>query len=317
LGWEDLEFVYMSLDDPDLETKSDMNSRMYSANALTPNEWRISVGKKKLDSPFADLTQFESMMVNMEVEANLAERAAQNQMQRQVQMAQMFPPQAPGADGQQPPPSHQTAPQGQQQQKPGAPGQQPPASHQQPGGGAGHQQPQQNNSPMATNLKLTPGNVARGGQPRSPLPMTLPKFPVAGSRYTATQIAKMPVNELSDRIMGGELPKAGTLLKHMRAQEPSILEQMTEEVRQFFETQLEYEEQEDADQKVDPAKMKEWADDLKKKVSKGSKRITDMTQYLQKIGHDVGKPGQRSRIRPYRGNKNVGKPGLPPPPRGI
>jgi hypothetical protein len=318
LGWKDLEFVYMALDDPDLETKSDMNSRMYSANALTPNEWRTSVGKKKLDTPFADLTQFESMMVNMQVEADLAEQAAQNQMSRQVQMSEMMGPQG---GPQEPGDSHQQGPAPAQQQ--GKPPQQgPPAagdSHQAPpSGGKGGMQQQPPNNPMATMMKLTPGNISRGGQPQSPKAMSLPKFPVAGSKWTARQIAMMPVNELSDRIMGGQLPKAHVLLKHMRAQEPSILEQMTDEVRQFFETQLEIKEQEDQQEEVPDAKLKEWSGDLKKKMRKGQKRITDMTEYLKEIGHDVGKPGHRSRNVPYKTSaRKPGRPGTPPPPRGI
>lgn len=311
LGWSDLEFVYLNLDDPDLTTKTDLYRSMYSANAITPNEWRRGVNMQPLESPFGDLTQFECMLLNMEAMQNLQNQAAQQAQQNQIELMQhqaaLLPPQPDPNDPTQG--DHQNPDEGESSGSAPQPG---------AGGGAGGGGGMGKPGGPAQSLKMTPGNVARGGQPQSPKAMALPKFPVAGSKYNAKQIANMPVNQIADLINSGELPDAPTTLQHMQNQEPSILEQMTDEVREFFESQEQEQEQEkEQKQQAMDKKSAKWAPDLKKRVRKNAGRITDMTQYLQKIGHDTGKPGSRSRTRPYRGGRIPGKPGTPPPPRGI
>ena len=77
LGWYDIEFAYLDLDDPDLDTKSQMYARMYSANALTPNEWRKGVGMQPFKTnAFADLTQFECMLLNIEAMAQVQDESS-------------------------------------------------------------------------------------------------------------------------------------------------------------------------------------------------------------------------------------------------
>jgi hypothetical protein len=263
LGWNDLEFSFLQLDDPDLETKTDMNARMYSANALTPNEWRVSVGKQPLESKFAGLTQFEAMMLNQELMAQLQDQSAQKSFNRQ-QSAQ------------------QAAPQGQ--------GPKP----------------------------ISQGAISRGGQIESPKPLALPKFPIAGSKWNARQIARMPVNDLSDRIDGGQLPHPKKLLIDMANQDPNILEKMSDEVKQYFKSVLD-DGQDDSDEKEAPDKtLQKWIKHLRKKVASEDKRSDDMTNYLMDVNQKwrmaaPSKPGAKN----YRAVKNPGKPGTPPAARSL
>jgi len=263
LGWYDLEYVFLNLDDPDLETKTDMNAKMYSANALTPNEWRTSVGKQPLKTPFADLTQFEAMMLNQELMAQIQDQSAQKQADRQ-QKAQQADPQGQG-------------------QKP-----------------------------------ISQAQMSRGGQIVPPKPLSLPKFPVAGSKWNAKQIAQMPVNDLADRIDGGQLPKAKKLLIDMANQEPNILDQMSDEVKEYFKHSLEDEADEDKNEEVPDKTLKQWMKELRKKVSRQDKRSDDMTDYLQEVNKrwklaSPTKPGAKA----YRAVKNPGKPGTPPAARSL
>lgn len=270
LGWYDLEYAFLQLDDPDLETKTDMNARMYSANALTPNEWRKSVGKQPLESKFADLTQFEAMMLNQELMSQLQDQTAQKTFDRQQQ-----------------------AQQSQQQQPGGFPG---------------------GNGPKP----ISQGEIARGGQIESPKPLALPKFPISGSRWNAKQIARMPVNDLADRIDGGQLPHPKKLLRDMANQEPNILEQMSEEVKKYFAYVLKEESEDQDEDEIPDDTLNKWISRLRKKVSKENKRSDDMTDYLQQVNQrwKMATPVKKQ-AKSYRAVKNPGKPGTPPAARSL
>ena len=262
LGWRDLAFKFLRLDDPDIETLAALLSRMYSANANTPNEFRKKMGWEKLDSPFADLTQAEMMLVNQEAAIKLQQQMQTSMMQQQLSMQQQSA--GPGQDqSEQPDESFQdnTMPPMQQKQAGSS--------------GGGSQKPGQNVPTV-----------------QAPKPMTLPKFPIAGSAYNARQIATMPTNHLSQLIINGELPPARELLTQMQEQEPGILEQMTEELQQFFEDALEEEEREQAEQKgASPATVKQWQKQQAKRVKDQLNRINDFAVWLSRYGQQQGKPG--------------------------
>lgn len=267
LGWTDLEYVFLQLDDPDLETKTDMNARMYSANAMTPNEWRKSVGKEPLKTPLADLTQVEAMILLTDLQFQEQFRA---QQQRQQQQQQRMQQQAPG------------------------------------GGGEMHGPP------------LTQSRMAQEGQPRSPKPLTIPKFPIAGSRWNARQIARMPVADLADRVMGGALPAPKKLLVEMQNQEPNILEYMSDEVKQYFKHVLD--EESDDERQDEPVEklLGDWIGKMRRKVQQRAKRSDDMSQYLQDVNQrwklaTPSAPGAKT----YRAVRNPGKPGTPPAARSL
>jgi hypothetical protein len=91
----------------------------------------------------------------------------------------------------------------------------------------------------------------------------------------------------------------------MQEQDPGILEEMTEEVRQFFEEALQQEQQEQAKKKQVPrAILKKWEEEAKKRFRTDDKRTGDLATWLYNYAKYQGKPGGGPRKR--------GQPGLPP-----
>lgn len=275
LGWYDLEFAFLNLDDPDKQTMMEMLARMYSTNAVTPNEIRIKMSMEKMSNPLYDLSQHEAMLMNIEAQARVQEGTQTRMMDKQSQMQED---------------SRDKEMQRQQDMidkngfpEPGQPGQM----------GPGQQQPGQGGP--SSSIKMTPGNVARGGQPPSPKPLSLPKFPISGSRYTAKQVAQMPVNHLQELISQGQLPKPSNLLKDMHQQEPGILEQMTEEVREFFEQEIGREEAEKKQKKPTGKMLKDWQEKQSKRFKDQGKRIPDLATWLYQRGTQQGRPGGGSK----------------------
>jgi hypothetical protein len=202
LGWKDLEFRFLNLDDPDLLTKIDILQKQYSCNALTPNEFRAELGKPPLQTPYANLTQFEAILVNTQAAGQIADanaakasdRAADAQQKQMEQYQQMQQSQPSGT------------PPGEQQ-----------ASLEPPVG------PKPAKGPAK--LKLKP-----------PTKLRLPLLPMAGSLYSAYQIANMSVGELKAAIAKGNVPaKADTLVNNMQTQDPSILQQLAPEVLEYLD----------------------------------------------------------------------------------
>jgi hypothetical protein len=164
---------------------------------------------------------------------------------------------------------------------------------------------------------ITQGEIARGGQIESPRPLMLPKFPISGSKWNAKQIARMPVNDLAQRVDAGELPPVRSLLLDMSDQEPNVLEEMADEVKEYFKYVLKEDEQDDRDEDSDQY-LKKWLKQQRKRVLKRRARSDDMTQYLQDVNQkwrmaQPSKPGAKA----YRAVKNPGKPGTPPAARSL
>jgi hypothetical protein len=268
LKWFDLEFVFLNLDDPDAATKMQLLSQMYSTNSVTPNQIRTKMGYQPMDNPMYDLNQFEAMMLMAEAQTNLQNKLADQGMQRQMsQMQQMQQLQQPQGEGDNPQPAVQPSPQRAQL---------PPSGTLQGQGG--------------------------GGVGPKIQPLKLKQFPIAGSRYNARQVAHMPINQLTDAINNGVLPKPPQLLKQMQNQDPGILEQMTDEVRQFFEDQLKIEQQNNKLKPVSPKIKKQWIKDQRKRVADQNKRVDEFGEYLQKHGSVAGRPGGKNvNKQPLRG----------------
>lgn len=264
LGWYDVELKFLSLDDPDAQTKLDMCCKMYSANALTSNELRKKMGLKAFDlatHPFAELTQFECMLLNIGAMEQSQERTADAQVNRQMKVQQLQQRLLP------PPASNQ----------PGRPG-----------------QPQGSPNGQQQGLeKLTPGSASRGGQPPSPKALALPKFPIAssstGQRYSSRQLAQLPVNQIQDVWQFSGIT-ASRFLSAMDDQEPGILETLTDEVKQFFDQRLQ-EEANKPKKTIPPALLKKWAKALGLKVRRENKRTSDYGQWLYRSGQQSGRPG--------------------------
>ena len=281
LGWYDLEFVFLNLDDPDIETKIEMYSRLYSMNSITPNQICKGLNRPPLTSPFADLTQFECMLLNIQAMETQQNQLADAGVQRQFQVAQlqqqlMGPPETPDTE---PPPDQGPPGRGQPPQRPGGPpgaSGRPSTQGPSPGGGGNGE-------------SLTPGNVSRGGQPPSPKALSLPKFPIAGSKYNARQVARMPINQITDVF---KFARASDLLTQMDEQEPGILETLSDEVKEYFKERLAEEQQSRKPKPFKPGLVKKWTKELATRKRKSDSRESDMAQYLQDQGKVVrGNPG--------------------------
>jgi hypothetical protein len=285
LGWTDLEFTFLSLDDPDSQTKMDMLTRMFQSNAVAPNEIREKMGFRKVKNPLYDLTQFEMMLLNAEVAANLQNKNQDRALQRQM----MVSPTGYGGPGYGPPmpldPGPETTGPLDNGQKGGA------------GGGGG---------PM--------GQAGQKGI-TAPKSLSLPKFPIAAG-YSARELSQMPVNQITD-VMRSSGMSATVLLRAMDDQEPGILEELTEEVKQFFDTMLK--EEKAKPQPISKKTLNRWTKDLAVRVRKQNQRTADMASWLYRVGRTTGRPGQSARDLPVFAPKDrrAGKPGVPPRIQGI
>lgn len=281
LGWYDLEFAFLNLEDPNIETKMDMYSRMYSMNATTPNLVCVGLGKPKLRTPLADLTQIEAMLMMTEAQIKMQAKSAEK-----AQQSQPPPMMPPDGSNQGEEPSQETP-----ATQPGLPGVPKPGLYA-PSGGAG------------------PG---KGVGLTAPKKIALPKFPISGSRYTARQIAQMPVNQLSDLWMNGELPPPSKLLRDMEHQEPGILEEMTEELREFLDQALEEEKKAKAKKKLSGRVVREWEQEQSARFRKQGNRSSDFVDWLKRRGTQVGKPGGGARspgqVADQKRARRAGRPG--------
>ena len=288
LGWYDLEFKFLNLDDPDAQTKMGLFAQQYSTNAITPNEIAIGMGRQPQAGPFGALTQFEAMIVMQLVTAQIQDKSADKNVSRQQDMMLWQQKQQDAMN--QPPPTDGTDPNGGGDHNGEDYG--PPSPSVQP------QEPRQLPAPAQDEAK----DSAAPALPK----MTLPKFPVAGSSYTAMDLAKMPLDKLTSLVQSGAVGKPDKLLPQMKNQEPNILEQMSEGVRDFFDG---LQKQADADLKrkvLTPEQQKTLAKQQTKRRAKQGDRTSDYSEFLYKEGNNLGKPGGPRMDR--KGNKS-GTPG--------
>ena len=71
LGWKDLEFEFIGLDDPDLITRTVIDQRLYQMNSMTPNEIRKANNKPPLPGPWGNLTMGQMQLIQVEAQAML------------------------------------------------------------------------------------------------------------------------------------------------------------------------------------------------------------------------------------------------------
>lgn len=256
LGWKDLKFTFLNMDDPDAETKMAINQQLYACNAVTPNDILKSMGMPPSASEFAKLTQFESILtLQMATQAQQQQQADQ-QFQRQAQMMQQYGPAAMMPQGQ---PGQPGAPGGG-----GAPGgapggggppkigggMKPPTLGKPPSLGAAAKPANDSDTIKAPKTGST-GNTGKGPKatgiapvmPKLKMPtmpklpkLSLPKTPIAGSVYNAEQIASMSAEQVAQETQQGKIPAdKQQVTKSMQQQEPNILEQLSDDLKQYFE----------------------------------------------------------------------------------
>jgi hypothetical protein len=76
LGWKDLEFKFIDLDDPDALTKTIIQQRYYMMNAVTPDEIRERDGKPALAGGWGKLTYSQLQILTAAELAKLTGKAA-------------------------------------------------------------------------------------------------------------------------------------------------------------------------------------------------------------------------------------------------
>lgn len=268
LGYTDIGFVFLNLDDPDITTKMVQLSQLFAMNAITSNGVLKSLGLKPLHSPYADLTQFEQILVSMEATSQLADQQAANASQRQSDMQ----------DKQMQQQQDMYEQQYQDQQDPDNVSNQPPPQAAQPASTETHIV-KKGATPASGSKTTTPKTPAVGPKkpaisgsakgitppktpkltPTKPVPMpklTLPKLakmPIAGSKYSAAEIAAMNLDEITAAMDNGSIPKnSGQLQQSMEQQQPGILMQMAPEVAKYLEVLKELEEEEEAKNEQKP-----------------------------------------------------------------
>jgi predicted house-cleaning noncanonical NTP pyrophosphatase (MazG superfamily) len=328
LAWTDIRFKFVNLDDPDVETQMDICAKMYAGNAETPNGWRKRMGMKPLQTPFAELTQVEAMMLMQEAAALVAKQQADEGMQRQQQMmekqAALMPPGMgmPPAGPEKPPEARMVPGKGITNLPPrtlGPAGQPPAAGGPAPPPGAAGQKPA-GGMPMPPAI---PGGAGAGGgapaagkgsaygMPPNPKRMVLPKFPIAGTVYSAAQIAKMEPDKAKDVIQkSGQKPSA--ILKSMDDQEPGIIEQLSDEVKEFLEQRLKEEENERKGVKpIAPQLLDKWREQLATRKGRDDRRPRELADWMKQR---VNKPDPRQSGtgRPRGKGTLPGKPGTSP-----
>jgi hypothetical protein len=248
LGWTDLKFMYLNMDDPDAQTKLTMQQQMFACNATTPNEIRKAMGLPKSESPYSDCTQFEMILVNTQAAATLQQQAADKQFSRQMTMFQGQPGGSGGPGGGSGAPG-------------GGEGESASASAKQKLLSAGKQQkmlgPGKSGAPAGggKGLKVPPLQI-----PKLPtLPgMSLPKMPMAGSIYSAVQVAKMGRDQLEAAVTKGLVPQNKRFLaQQMESQEPGILQQLSEELKDYFKELRQENESESESEELEPSESDE------------------------------------------------------------
>lgn len=269
LGSTDLEFVFLNLDDPDLVTKMTMLSQLYAMDAITSDGILLELGKKPLNRPYSNLTQFEKILVNAEAAAKLADASADKAAQHQSDMQdKQFQQQGDMYD-------QQTADQQdqQQQQGPQSPGAKqssgvkPPAVKQ-PGG-------KNLNSAGLPKPKLPKTTIPKIGKIPKLVSPKLPKLPIAGSKYSAAEIAAMSLEELEAAMDNGDVPSnSKNLQQSMDQQEPGILMLLAPEVEKYLAILKQLQEQEENKNKKKPSKQQ--AIDQVKRFRKHKHKSSDV-----------------------------------------
>ena len=71
LGWKDIEFEFIGLEDPDPITRTVIHQRLWSMSSITPEEIRKKNNLPALPGPFSKLTLFEQQLILMEMQSQM------------------------------------------------------------------------------------------------------------------------------------------------------------------------------------------------------------------------------------------------------
>lgn len=71
LGWKDLQFKFIGLEDPDMITRTTIQARQWAMNSITPDEIRKTMGKPPLPGGWGRLTMYQMQILLMESQAKM------------------------------------------------------------------------------------------------------------------------------------------------------------------------------------------------------------------------------------------------------
>lgn len=329
MGWKDLKFSFLNLEDPDMSTTIMLMQRVYAMNAITPNQICEKLAMPPVVGGWGDMTQLQSMIFAEAAAAKIQDAAAQDQTSEQMSMLPPAPPySAPG----QPQNDPRGAPQG--------PGAYQPLG----GGGPGSSGKGPQASPSVNKLtglqpvkgpKLAslPGTQAIPSAPRGTtggskftaasdgsIQKKAKKKPgkfgsagqqtIPGGKFSAKDIANMDPDEVKDHQDKGNLPSnKQDISDEMEKQLPGIMQQLNEMLKDFLED-LPDNEDEDKDEVADVSPKMEK--DQKKKFNESVHDDTEMEKLLNRRGYtqSVAGPGSQSAKKAFKGLKYI-KPGVP------
>lgn len=92
LGWDDLEFKYKGLEDPDMITRTVIHQRLWSMSAITPKTIAEKNDLPVPGGPFAELTLFQQQLLLAEVTARLGAARTGGGMGMSSGMSSVRPP---------------------------------------------------------------------------------------------------------------------------------------------------------------------------------------------------------------------------------
>ena len=203
MGWKDLEFKFIGLDDPDTLTKMDIYMKQDALDAVTPDEVREDLGKQPISGGFGRLTRTQRTILVQEAAAKIK-----------------------GSEGA------------------GVPG--------------GF------------------GGFGGGGIP-APGGMGGPRVPIPGTMFSAKDVAEMKPDKVKGLQQMNLLPQTPDLKKKMEENQPGIFEELSEELKEFFE----YTEKEGKDLQVKP----------KKPTPANDKEQAHKFKRREKLREDIGQIG--------------------------
>lgn len=259
LGWTDVKFQYLNLDDPDTMTKMTIQSQMYQSNATTPNLICKSLGYPELATPWANLTMMEAIVANAEVMANIQDQNAekantrmqQNQDRQMQQYQQMNPGQ--GSEGEQQEGEPDPYGGGDEQQGAGMPG---------------------IKKPSLPGIKSPKGPSTPGIKP--------PKLPKLGG-FTGSQLAAMTPKQFQAAVASGLAPSNATQAKQKIGQ--SVLFTMNKELQQYLDVLEKSQAEDQESEEFEPT-----AEDYKKQMDRYNKSQHKQT-LIEKTVYNVTPEG--------------------------
>jgi hypothetical protein len=329
LGWRDLKFSFLNLEDPDMQTLIMLMQRTYAMNAITPNQVNEKLGLPPIPGGWGDMTQLQSMVFAEVASTMIQSAAAKDQA---ANAPQPFPP-APGQQYPGMPPQHG------QPQIPGAPGAARPGSpQQQPGQGpqaspsvskmtglkpikapklAGLPGTMSNPTAPSGTSKGSSGGMGRmrmaADEEQKPVPFrkkkpgkfgSAGKGTVPGGKFSSDDIAKMDPEEIEQHQKTGMLPQnKNDISDGMEEQMPGIMQQLTEALQDFFK-ELRDEGEDENEVEVDDI-TPEMEKKQRKKFEESQHSDTEMEKILNRRGRtqSVAGPGSRTAQRSKQGMK--------------